>query len=276
MRVRFKGGNAVVVRRMRLDDSDGVVALVNSRIMADEAIGRERRLGPISRDTLLRSFEEFAGLSVLLAEEDSGAILGCALVAVFEQLEGPAVEADDTAAEAAKLTVADHLLGTKAAALLHALRIVGIERDRRVGGVGLTLYYNVLSGNARQLEYMKDLALEEVSPTGYVGAVLAVRRANLDLGEQRIRSFVPTTETLKQALKVLLEAAADRLLSRPQRDDRDIALQAWALVFEHPLLTDELATVMTMSKELGIAVPKQLERRLASAGPGHDPLTNLL
>jgi hypothetical protein len=262
MSIDLKGHNAITVRRMSLADVEGVISLVAHRIEKDQEEGRSRRLGPVTRETLLRSFDEFAGLSVVLLQNQK--VVGCALVAVFEPLEDSTMAADPAVAEAAKLTLDESLLGTKAASILHALRIAGVTLIPRLGGEAITLYYNVLSGNVRQLEHIRGFALQEVEPRGYAGAVLEQRASRIDLEGQRILSFTLSAESEKRAVDLLLQATADRLLSRSDRNQPMATLEAWELRFEHPLLTDELGILIKLADELGVAVPRQLRSRAES------------
>lgn len=259
MPIDFREHAPIKVRRMALADADHVIALVNEKIASDEAGQRKRRLGPVSSDILVASFDEFSGLSVVLENHETGAIVGCALITVFEPVEGATTSAPSAVAEAAKLTVGPDLLGTRAASILHALRIVAAALQERLGQEQLTLYYNVLSGNDRQLDYIGEFSLEEVEPDAAVAAVLGQRRAKLNLSGQTIRTFVPTTASVKHAVKVLLDAVADRVLSRINRNLADATIDGWPIMFEHPLLTDELPILMSFAEDLRVGIPKQIK-----------------
>jgi hypothetical protein len=266
MVLEFKGHGTIVVRRMEIRDVEQVIALVAQRIEEDQVSGRSRRLGPISRETLVLSFEEFSGLSVVLEDAARKAIVGCALVTLFEPLEADPTIPDLSVAEAAKLTLDHPLFGTRAAPVLHALRIVGVALLPRLGGNPIKLYYNVLSGNERQLDHLADFKLERTEPDGYVGAVLAQRASRIDLEGQKILSFALTETSLRHSVELLLNVLADRVFSRSDRRTDTPTVEAWPLEFAHPLLTDELPILITLADELQVAVPKELLRRKRPAG----------
>jgi hypothetical protein len=261
MTLEVTTGRPVILRRLHIDDIEDVVALVESKIAEDESSGREPRLGPVSAARLRESFEEYGGLSLVLSDESSGSLFGCALVLAFEPLEAQAKPGPRLAgAEAAKLTVIDPLLGTDGASLLHALRIVGAALQDPLGGP-LTLYYNVLGGNGRQLEYMSAWAFEEIQPTGPLAGILDQRRGTIDLHGQHIRTFIPSAGTVKIAVGTVLDGAVDRMLSRADRNAAEPHLRAWELKLDHPVFNEELPILLEFAAEIGVRAPRQLKRR---------------
>jgi hypothetical protein len=245
-----------------MEDPDlaAVIKLVQGQIDEDVAAGRDRRLGPLNEPLLRTSLDHYPGLCAVLQNEETGELRGCALVMAFEEVSGEIDETRFDQAEAAKLTVRRPFVGTEGASILHALRVVSVALPYDEGP---TLYYNVLSGNRRQLDYMRDLEFETASPRGYLAKVLEQRRRTLDLGDQQILTFTPSPRTVDSALAILFEAAADRVLRRVDRDSAEPHLQAWELSMDHPLLTDELAILVDFAEERGVAVPKHVRARLA-------------
>jgi hypothetical protein len=246
---------------MQFTDVTTVVAMVQRQIEEDAASGREPRLGPLSEPLLNLSLEEFPGLSSVLEDQDSGELRGCALITAFEAIGHKRSQRPLDIAEAAKLTVRRPFLGTEGASILHALRVVGTAiqepYDRK-----LKLIYNVLSNNEGQLRYMRDLAFDPITPTGHLAKVLDQRQRKLELGGQRILTFTPSSQTVDQAIAILLEAAADGVLMRMDRDSPSPHLQAWELTLAHPLVTDELEILIDFARERGVAVPRHIVARL--------------